>query len=324
MSFSGHCNYGSSLSSVLNDYAVLMSRAERLLLAKLKAGRVWTGDLKVSFYQHLGISATHLDMAYRQFQAKLKSVSELAKDRSHDSTGRIDSKRADIRQKQMALTKAKATGSKLLVERMTATSICSCACHVRWRTRQGAPSGSPVSLSIVSTSSVSLSIMATTSLSQRWGQVSDYPEVRPRRVSWRSPSTTGSIGWRPTSVAARSASTSTLDISRRHCSTLPAIRSKSSIFPAYGKTSDQAKDTVRKVAAAIASLAARHGVPVVSEHLKFAKKKLALASSGDARYARLLSGFAYSAFGGALAFACHRSAVAHGRVNPAYKSISVA
>lgn len=127
---------GSSLSSVLNDYAALMSRAERLLLAKLKAGRVWTGDLKVSFYQHLGISATHLDMAYRQFQAKLKSVSELAKDRSHDSTGSIDSKRADIRQKQMALTKAKATGSKLLVERMTATPICSCACHVRWRTRQ--------------------------------------------------------------------------------------------------------------------------------------------------------------------------------------------
>lgn len=73
----------------------------------------------------------------------------------------------------------------------------------------------------------------------------------------------------------------------------------------YGKTSDQAKDKVRKAAAAIASLAARHGVPVVSEHLKFAKKKQALASSGDARYARLLSGFAYSAFGGALASACH-------------------
>jgi hypothetical protein len=54
-----------------------MSQAERLLLAQLKAGRTWTGDLKVSFYQPLGISAVHLDMAYRQLMAKLASVSEL-------------------------------------------------------------------------------------------------------------------------------------------------------------------------------------------------------------------------------------------------------
>jgi|GEM_PF-6496900 hypothetical protein len=37
---------GVRLDTVLCEYAALMSRAERLLLARLKAGRVWTGDLK--------------------------------------------------------------------------------------------------------------------------------------------------------------------------------------------------------------------------------------------------------------------------------------
>jgi hypothetical protein len=47
----------SCLGPVLCEYASVMARAERLLLARLKAGRVWTGDLKVSFYQPLGLSA---------------------------------------------------------------------------------------------------------------------------------------------------------------------------------------------------------------------------------------------------------------------------
>lgn len=104
---------GSSLACVLDQYAALMSRAERLLLGRLKAGRVWTGDLKVSFYQHLGLSSAHLDMAYRQLQAKLKSVAELASDRVKQLTGKIASKRTDIIRKDKALAKAIAERSKL-------------------------------------------------------------------------------------------------------------------------------------------------------------------------------------------------------------------
>lgn len=89
----------------------------------------------------------------------------------------------------------------------------------------------------------------------------------------------------------------------------------------YGRTADQAKDTIRKVAARIAALADRLGVPVVSEKLDFSKKKAALKDSGDARYARMLSSVAYSAFDAALASACLRGGVAHRRVNPAYTSI---
>ncbi len=89
----------------------------------------------------------------------------------------------------------------------------------------------------------------------------------------------------------------------------------------YGRSSDQAKDTIRKVAAQIAALADRLGVPVVSEKLDFARKKSSLKDSDDARYARMLSSFAYSAFDAALGSACLRGGVGHRRVNPAYTSI---
>ena len=71
----------------------------------------------------------------------------------------------------------------------------------------------------------------------------------------------------------------------------------------YGRTKDQAKDSIREAAAQIGELAARLGVPVVSEKLDFSKKKSALKGSDDARYARMLSSFAYSAFDAALAAA---------------------
>jgi hypothetical protein len=90
-----------------------MSRAEHLLLAKLKAGPVWTGDLKVSFYQDLGLSAVHLDMAYRQLQGKLSSIKELAKGRIEDLAEEAKSKRVDIKRKTKALAKAKVERSKL-------------------------------------------------------------------------------------------------------------------------------------------------------------------------------------------------------------------
>lgn len=101
------------LSCVLAEYATMMSRAERLLLAQIKSGRVWTGDLKVSFYKPLGISAIHLDMAYRQLQGKLSSVSELAKEREKTLAGKIASKFTDIKRKERALSKAMSERAKL-------------------------------------------------------------------------------------------------------------------------------------------------------------------------------------------------------------------
>lgn len=89
----------------------------------------------------------------------------------------------------------------------------------------------------------------------------------------------------------------------------------------YGRTTDQAKDSIRKAAAQIGELAARLGVPVVSEKLDFSNEKSALKDSDDARYARMLSSFAYSGFDAALASACACGGVAHRRVNPAYTSI---
>lgn len=89
----------------------------------------------------------------------------------------------------------------------------------------------------------------------------------------------------------------------------------------YGRSSDQAKDSIRQAAAQIADLAERLGVPIVLEKLDFSKKKATLKDSSDPRYSRMLSSFAYSAFDAALASACYRCSVALRRANPAYTSI---
>jgi IS605 OrfB family transposase len=89
----------------------------------------------------------------------------------------------------------------------------------------------------------------------------------------------------------------------------------------YGKTTNQSRDIVRKVAAEIVAYARKHDLPIVSEALDFEKKKLVLKLEGDARYARMLSSFAYSQFDAALASACARHGVFHKRVNPAYTSL---
>ncbi|MBY3151361.1 IS200/IS605 family element transposase accessory protein TnpB [Rhizobium laguerreae] len=89
----------------------------------------------------------------------------------------------------------------------------------------------------------------------------------------------------------------------------------------YGKTQPRSRDLIRKIAAEIVAYAKKHSLPVVSEHLDFEKKKLVLKLEGDARYARMLSSFAYSQFDAALASACARHGVFHKRVNPAYTSL---
>ncbi|MBY3433306.1 IS200/IS605 family element transposase accessory protein TnpB [Rhizobium laguerreae] len=89
----------------------------------------------------------------------------------------------------------------------------------------------------------------------------------------------------------------------------------------YGKSQAQSRDIIRKVVAQIVAYARKHSLPVVSEDLDFDKKKLVLKLEGDARYARMLSSFAYSQFDAALASACARHGVFHKRVNPAYTSL---
>ncbi|MBY3150940.1 IS200/IS605 family element transposase accessory protein TnpB [Rhizobium laguerreae] len=89
----------------------------------------------------------------------------------------------------------------------------------------------------------------------------------------------------------------------------------------YGKSQAQSRDVTCKVAAEIVAYAKKHGLPIVSEELDFEKKKLVLKLEGDARYARMLSSFAYSQFDAALASACARHGVFHKRVNPAYTSL---
>jgi hypothetical protein len=88
----------------------------------------------------------------------------------------------------------------------------------------------------------------------------------------------------------------------------------------YGKSQSQSLDVARKAAATVAGYAATHGLPVVSEDIDFAEKKKRLKEDGDARYARMLSSFAYSGLDAA-ASACARRGVFHLRVNPAFTSL---
>lgn len=88
----------------------------------------------------------------------------------------------------------------------------------------------------------------------------------------------------------------------------------------YGKNQGQSATIVKQVVVQIVEYAKKHGLPIVSEALDFARKKRSLEDQHP-RYARMLSSFAYSAFDAALASACGRHTVFHRRVNPAYTSI---
>ncbi|MCZ7861151.1 hypothetical protein O9X98_06995 [Agrobacterium salinitolerans] len=63
----------------LEAYADLMGRAERKIHAWLKAGKEWNAAAYAPLYRDLGLSAVHFRMARASLDAKLKSVSELAK-----------------------------------------------------------------------------------------------------------------------------------------------------------------------------------------------------------------------------------------------------
>jgi IS605 OrfB family transposase len=80
------------LAPVLDAYADLMNRVQRTLYAKLRAGRVWTGDLHKTLYREFNITSTHLLHAYRALQGQLSSISELAKQRKKTLDMKIKSK----------------------------------------------------------------------------------------------------------------------------------------------------------------------------------------------------------------------------------------
>ncbi len=443
-----------------------MSRAERLLLARLKAGRTWTGDLKVSFYQHLGLSATHLDMAYRQLQGKLKSVSELAAERVKDLTKKINSKQTDIVRKEKAVAKAFAERAKLPGELATTGEkiekcraiLASAKDSMREKQRFALKvylnqlHGKCAAKDSITTRIRALRsalhqhkrrrVVLETKLAEARTQAADPSLCFGSRKLMHARHRLEANGfasrkeWRDHWTAARSAQF-TLDgnsskecgnqfvrlrvrddglfdmelrlpkalahLAQRsirlggtdvHCVDLQGLsfhhghavieRAIASGRPVcvkfardekswkvsvtvndcveqtvsdysrgaigvdlnaghvsvayidasgnpvesfdipcvtYGRSPDQAKDSIRTAAAQISELAARLDIPVVSEKLDFAKKKAALKDSNDPRYARMLSSFAYSAFDSALASACYRRGVAHRRVNPAYTSI---
>ncbi len=454
------------LAPVLHEYADLMSRAERLLLAHLKAGRTWTGDLKVSFYQPLGISAVHLDMAYRQLMAKLASVSELAKEHARDLVHKVASKKTDMKRKTLALARANKVRVKLVEElaaitfkletrresMMVATekhradelfalkqllikhharraasetagleiqelrfalhqhkrrlailetklakarsqaddpTICfgskklfrgqfdlhgnGYADHAKWlgawkaaRSAQFTLDGNssmsggnqfarlrlrgkgrfdlelrlPKALAHLATRTFKVSGQTIACVDFRGLSFNHGNEVIEQALTNHKPVTVKFLRdakswkvmvsvdhateWKKPNFSAGALG---VDLNAGHVSAALVDRDGNPVevfnFPCvtYGKTSDQLQDAIRKVAAEIASLADRLGVPVVCEQLDFSEKKKTLKDAKDARYARMLSSFAYSAFSKALACACARQGVALRRVNPAYTSI---
>ncbi|RTM14599.1 MAG: hypothetical protein EKK33_05460 [Bradyrhizobiaceae bacterium] len=90
--------------------AELESRVERKLYAALRSKREFRGDLATSFYQQFGISAKALDGIHRQLQAKLKSISELAKAHVAELGIMIETKRKRIATSQKTLRRPTGRG----------------------------------------------------------------------------------------------------------------------------------------------------------------------------------------------------------------------
>ncbi|MBY3418327.1 IS200/IS605 family element transposase accessory protein TnpB [Rhizobium laguerreae] len=436
------------------------------MLAKLRSGRSWSGDLHVSLYKQLGISSSHLGIAYRQLQAKLSSVRESAKLRARDLSERVASKQTDIKRKKRLIGQCLKKTAKLtdeLVdlerrvvsrraafrsaqdsekhkflfvvkdrigelharraekqaldrrlnalrraihqhERKLAILICKreqalkdavnpslCfgskklfnaqftlggsgfANHAQWlaawqtarsasftiegdsskecgnpfarlRTRDDGLFDLELRLPKILEHLATRRFMASgneiccidiAGLSFNHGDpvVRDVlGRKRPVTVRFERDATSwkiivsvdhvldrkeaeffqGSLG---IDLNAGHVSAALLDASGNPIETfhIPCVT--------YGRTSDQTRNALRQATAKVAALAKRHGVTVVAEKLDFDRKRNNLRSSDNPRYGRMLSSFAYSAFGQALESACLRNGVALVRVNPAYTSI---
>jgi IS605 OrfB family transposase len=98
-----------------------------------------------------------------------------------------------------------------------------------------------------------------------------------------------------------------------HKNTLPWI--------SYGKTHGQLKAITGDFCKKIVEYAKETKKPIVLENLDFKKKKLTLKEKGDAKFSRLLSGFAYSLFFVSLMARAYKNGIAVHQVNPAFTSV---
>jgi len=90
--------------------------------------------------------------------------------------------------------------------------------------------------------------------------------------------------------------------------------------PTRGKTHPQARAIIGDAVRQVVAYAWLQQKPIVAERLQFDEKKADLEQRG-ARYARLLSGFAYAAFHAILAARCYDAGIALRHVNPAFTSV---
>jgi IS605 OrfB family transposase len=87
----------------------------------------------------------------------------------------------------------------------------------------------------------------------------------------------------------------------------------------YGTSSGRRSHLIGLAVQEVATIAKQYGVPVVIESLDFKRKKSDLREQ-SARYARMLSSFAYSQFNIVLSARCFDAGIEMFRVNPAYSS----
>jgi len=91
-------------------------------------------------------------------------------------------------------------------------------------------------------------------------------------------------------------------------------------FNLADRSTEQTRATLGEVCKELVELAVKFQCPLVSEKLDFQKKKRALGEKG-AKYARMLSSFAYEKFAQTLASRCQRFGIELISVNPAYSSL---
>jgi IS605 OrfB family transposase len=89
----------------------------------------------------------------------------------------------------------------------------------------------------------------------------------------------------------------------------------------FGCSANAAKDAVGVAVGQIVAIAQRYRVPPAIERLNFSRKKATLRSSYGARYARMLSSFAYARFFSTLRARAHDAGIVMHEVDPAYTSV---
>ncbi|MCZ7861207.1 hypothetical protein O9X98_07275 [Agrobacterium salinitolerans] len=94
-------------AAALEAYAGLMGTTERKIHAWLKAGKDWKAASYAPLYRELGLSAVHFRTARASLDAKLKSVSELAKLRVAELEERLRHKTRQTASKKGGIIKAR-------------------------------------------------------------------------------------------------------------------------------------------------------------------------------------------------------------------------